>query len=105
MNKVRLSDHRLFSPEKMRKNALFESPHLFYDLYCLEPGQEQKAHAHEGSDKIYLALEGKPEVRVGEESVILHSGEAVIAPAGLIHGVRNPASEPAVLLVAMAPKP
>jgi hypothetical protein len=47
-----------FSEEKMKKNSLFDSPHLFYDLYCLLPGQHQKVHAHESSDKIYYVLEG-----------------------------------------------
>ena len=47
-----------FSEEKMQKNALFDSPRLFYDLYCLLPGQSQKVHAHEGSDKVYYVLEG-----------------------------------------------
>ena len=47
-----------FSEEKMKKNSLFDSPYLFYDAYCLLPGQAQKVHAHEGSDKIYYVLEG-----------------------------------------------
>ena len=29
----RLADEISFSEEKMRKNALFDSPHLFYDAY------------------------------------------------------------------------
>jgi quercetin dioxygenase-like cupin family protein len=105
MMKIALSDQKRFSSEKMQKVALFDSPHLFYDLYCLEPGQEQKVHSHEGSDKVYLALEGEPSVRVGEETSPLSPGEAVIAPAGLDHGVSNPSDQRAVLLVVMAPRP
>ena len=56
-----------FSEEKMKKNPLFESPHLFYDLYCLLPGQQQKVHAHEGSDKVYYVLEGAGRFTVGDE--------------------------------------
>ena len=51
-----VADSAAFSEEKMQKNALFDSPHLFYDAYCLLPGQSQKVHAHEGSDKIYYVL-------------------------------------------------
>ena len=43
-----------FAAEKMQKVGLFASDSFFLDLYCLEPGQSQKAHAHEGSDKVYL---------------------------------------------------
>jgi hypothetical protein len=43
---------RRFSPEKLQKLNLFETERFFCDVYCLEPGQEQKAHAHPGSDKL-----------------------------------------------------
>ncbi|MCZ6823318.1 MAG: cupin domain-containing protein, partial [Deltaproteobacteria bacterium] len=50
--------HR-FSSEKMQKVGLFSSERFFLDLYCLEPGQSQKPHAHDGSDKVYLVVEGR----------------------------------------------
>ena len=94
-----------FSEEKMRKNALFDSPHLFYDAYCLLPGQAQKVHAHEGSDKVYYVLRGTGRFTVGEEEQDLGEGEAVIARAGDLHGVRNETHDDLVLLVTMAPRP
>jgi mannose-6-phosphate isomerase-like protein (cupin superfamily) len=94
-----------FSEEKMQKNALFDSPHLFYDAYCLLPGQAQKVHAHEGSDKVYYVLRGTGRFTVGDEERDLTEGHAVIARAGDPHGVRNDAQEDLVLLVMMAPRP
>lgn len=94
-----------FSKEKMNKNALFNSPRLFYDLYCLLPGQQQKVHAHEDSDKVYYVLEGTGRFTVGDEEQNLPQGHAVIAPAGESHGVRNETDENLVLLVTMAPRP
>ena len=94
-----------FSEEKMQKNALFDSPHLFYDTYCLLPGQSQKVHAHEGSDKIYFVLTGSARVTIGDEEQDLSEGTAVIARAGDPHGVRNDTAENLVLLVTMAPRP
>ena len=94
-----------FSEEKMKKNSLFDSPHLFYDAYCLLPGQSQKVHAHEGSDKVYYVLHGTGRFTVGEEEEDLGEGHAVIARAGVPHGVRNETQENLVLLVTMAPKP
>ena len=44
---------RRFSTEKLQKVNLFETERMFADVYCLEPGQEQKRHAHSGADKIY----------------------------------------------------
>src|SRR3712207_7267392 len=48
-----------FSEEKMKKNVLFESPHLFYDLYCLLPGQHQKLHAHVRSEEHTSELQSR----------------------------------------------
>ena len=94
-----------FSEEKMKKNAIFDSPHLFYDAYCLLPGQSQKVHSHEGSDKVYYVLRGTGRFTVGEEEQDLGEGNAVIARAGDSHGVSNEGAENLVLLVTMAPRP
>src|SRR5918997_3911988 len=88
-----------FSEEKMKKNSLFDSPYLFYDAYCLLPGQGQKVHAHEGSDKIYYVLEGTGHFTVGDEEEDLGEGHAVIARASVPHGVRNETDKNLVLLV------
>ena len=94
-----------FSEDKMKKNSLFDSPYLFYDAYCLLPGQDQKVHAHEGSDKVYYVLEGTGRFTVGEEEQDLGEGHAVIARTGVPHGVRNASDKNLVLLVTMAPRP
>jgi mannose-6-phosphate isomerase-like protein (cupin superfamily) len=100
-----VSDVVAFSEEKMKKNALFDSPHLFYDAYCLLPGQSQKVHAHESSDKVYYVLRGAGRFTVGEEERDLGEGNAVIARAGDPHGVSNETQDDLVILVTMAPRP
>src|SRR3712207_3139611 len=96
---------RRFSPDGLQKLKLFQTPRFFADVYCLEPDQEQKAHAHEGSDKVYVVLEGRARVRVGDEERDLGPSQAALAPSGAAHGVRNPGPERLVLLVFMAPLP
>jgi quercetin dioxygenase-like cupin family protein len=100
-----IADSGAFSEEKMKKNALFDSPHLFYDVYCFLPGQSQKVHAHEVSDKVYYVLQGTGRFTVGEEDRDLGEGNAVIARAGEPHGVSNETQENLILLVTMAPRP
>jgi mannose-6-phosphate isomerase-like protein (cupin superfamily) len=100
-----VSEEISFSKEKMKKNGLFDSPNLFYDVYCLLPGQSQKVHAHESSDKVYYVLRGTGRFTVGDEEGNLGEGYAVIARAGTPHGVSNETMENLVLLVTMAPKP
>lgn len=97
--------HSAFSSEKMAKNNLFTTERLFCDVYCFEPGQSQKPHAHAHSDKIYYVLEGAGVFRVGAEERRAAAGTAVLAPAGAAHGVVNPGPERLRLLVVMAPLP
>jgi mannose-6-phosphate isomerase-like protein (cupin superfamily) len=105
METTNVADVTEFSEEKMKKNAIFDSSHLFYDAYCLLPGQSQKVHAHEGSDKVYYVLRGTGSFTVGEEKRDLGEGHAVIARAGDPHGVRNETQEDLIILVTMAPRP
>lgn len=96
---------KIFSPEKMKKTNLFNTDHMFCDLYCFEPNQAQKVHVHEGEDKIYTVLEGEGSFQVGEEIETVVAGSSVLAPAGQSHGVTNTSKKRLVLLVFMAPKP
>jgi quercetin dioxygenase-like cupin family protein len=94
-----------FSDEKMQKVPLFDSAKYFCDLYCLKPGQEQRIHTHEESDKIYFVLRGSGVFHVAGDERELRTGETVIARPGQNHGVRNAASVDLVLLVFMTPRP
>ena len=105
MERVDLRKKQTFGPEKMTKVGLFDTPRMFCDIYCFEPGQSQAAHAHGGSDKVYLVLEGSGEFAIGGETARLGPGEAVLAPAGIDHGVTNPGPERLILYVFMTPKP
>ncbi len=105
MNIANFEKMKTFSPEKMKKTNLFNTEHLFCDLYCLEPDQSQKVHAHTGEDKVYTVLEGEGRFQVGEEIETVSAGSSVLAPAGQEHGVSNTSGKRLVVLVFMAPKP
>ncbi|HXG66479.1 MAG TPA: cupin domain-containing protein [Blastocatellia bacterium] len=105
MQSKNVKSEQRFSAEKMRKVNLFETERMFADVYCLEPGQEQKAHAHAGADKIYYVLEGSGRFRIGDEEQELGPNHIVLAPADVEHGVRNVSSSRLALLVFMAPNP
>jgi len=94
-----------FAPEKMKKVNLFDTARMFCDVYGLNPGQEQTAHAHAGSDKVYFVLDGVGRFRIGDAEREVGAGYAVLAPAGESHAVSNPGPARLTLLVFMAPKP
>jgi len=94
-----------FAAEKMKKNNIFTTERMFCDVYCFEPGQTQDAHAHAASDKVYVVLEGRGSVRVGDVEQDVGPGTAILAPAGEPHGVANRGPDRLRVLVFMAPPP
>ncbi|WP_455245154.1 cupin domain-containing protein [Petrachloros mirabilis] len=105
MKVIRLSDYQQFSSEKMKKNNMFQTERFFCDVYCFEPGQEQKGHIHGEQDKVYLVLEGMGTFQVGSDNQVLGPGQGTMAPAGEEHGVKNHTDRRLKVLVFVAPNP
>jgi quercetin dioxygenase-like cupin family protein len=105
MQTKNVKNEQRFSAEKMQKINLFETDNMFTDIYCLEPGQEQKVHAHKGADKIYFVLEGTGRFHIGGQTRDLSVSQIVLAASDVEHGVLNASDERLVLLVMMSPNP
>lgn len=103
--KIRVEDHLRFQPEKLAKIALATTERIQLDLYCVAPGQGQKAHTHAAQDKVYYVLKGTGRFSLGGKEETLASGEALVAPAGVEHGLVNDGTDPLVVLVVIAPPP
>ena len=96
-------EHTGARADKFFKSTLFDSGNLLLGLNCLEPGQTQHAHTHDGQDKFYYVVEGEGDFTVGDEAQRAASGSVVWAPAGVAHGVTNTGAARLVLLVGIAP--
>ena len=105
MKKITIREHVRFQPDKMAKIALGATARALLDLYCVAPGQTQKAHTHGDQDKIYMVAEGRVRISVGGSEDTLGPGEAVIAPAGVEHGLVNDGPDQALVVVVVTPPP
>ena len=103
MKVVTLADFQQFTGDKMKKNNLFQTARFFCDIYCFEPGQEQKGHVHGDQDKVYIVLAGQGTFQVGTDHRMLAAGQGILAPAGEEHGVKNHTSHRLTVLVFVAP--
>ena len=103
--KIRVRDHVKLQPEKMAKIALATTPRAQLDVYCLAPGQSQKAHVHDDQDKICYVVEGRGRFSVDGADETLEPGEAVVARAGASHGITNAGDSALVVLVVVTPPP
>lgn len=98
-------EHTAAESEKFYKTTLWKSELVMVGMNCLEPGQTQKVHAHEGADKFYFVLEGQGKFTIGDEVKDAAAGALVIAPAGIAHGVTNESAERLSILVTITPPP
>jgi quercetin dioxygenase-like cupin family protein len=103
--KITVKDHARLEPDRMAKIALATTERAQLDLYCVAPGQAQAPHRHADQDKVYYVVEGAGRFRLGAEETRLTAGEALVAPAGVEHGLANDGGEPLLVLVVVTPPP
>ena len=65
----------------------------------------QKRHTHDAQDKVYYVLKGAGRFSLGGTEETLKEGEALVAPAGVEHGLSNSGTDPLLILVLVAPPP
>src|SRR5579872_5164920 len=94
-----------FNSARMGKTTVAQGEFLFAGLNSFEPGQEHAAHAHAGQDKLYVVMEGRGLVHVGDETEHLSAGDAAFAPSGVMHSIRNIGPDRLVVMAILAPPP
>jgi quercetin dioxygenase-like cupin family protein len=102
---IRPAAHALFTPSKMGKRTLYESPRLLVGLNAFEPGQEHALHGHAGQDKVYLVAEGAGLFLLDDAELPMAAGDLLVAPEGVRHGVRNTGTSRLVVVAILAPAP
>ena len=89
----------------MGKSTLYESPRLLVGLNAFEPGQSHALHAHAGMDKVYLVVEGEGLFLLADEKLPMRSGDVLVAPDGVPHGVENNSQARLLVMAILAPGP
>ena len=101
----RPEDHAVYDPTRMGKSTLFESDRLLVGLNSFEPGQEHLLHAHDGMDKVYYVLAGRGVFLLDGREEPMAAGMMLVAPEGVLHGIRNTGSERLLVMAILAPSP
>ncbi len=102
---MRPQEHASYNSEKMSKTTLFRSERLLVGLNAFEHGQEHPLHAHEDMDKVYHVVEGRGVFLLEGRELDMRSGELLIAPRGVPHGIRNTGEGRLLVLAILAPSP
>jgi quercetin dioxygenase-like cupin family protein len=89
----------------MGKATIFESSRVLVGLNAFEPGQEHALHAHAGQDKVYHVIEGDGVFLLDGRELAMTTGDLLVAPDGIAHGVRNTGTRRLLVLAILAPAP
>jgi quercetin dioxygenase-like cupin family protein len=73
---------------RMRVSALTGATHLcIFEQWC-EPGRGAPTHRH-SVEEVLTIVEGRAELWVGEERMVVSAGRSVVVPPGVRHGFSN----------------
>jgi quercetin dioxygenase-like cupin family protein len=72
-------------------------------LWRLRPGQASTKHRHKGEEELYVLLEGRGRIRVGEEVLELSPLDALVVEPETVRQVFNDTDTDALWLVCGAP--
>jgi mannose-6-phosphate isomerase-like protein (cupin superfamily) len=97
--------HLAYDAAGMSKATLFRSDHVLVGLNGFEPGQEHRLHAHAGMDKLYVVLSGRGVVLLEGREEPIETGQVLVAPEGIAHGLRNSGTERLLVLAVLTPAP
>lgn len=101
---------------KVKEQQVAETPHnvdvrKLYDHdsaqvmhITLQPGESLKPHITP-VDVFFYILEGKTDVRVGDETIAVEQDSLVESPKDIVHNLSNSSDSISQILVVKAPKP
>ncbi len=68
-----------------------------------EPGSEQAVHSHEGREQVYVIVQGRGAMRVGDEVEEVAAGSLIFVPPGTAHSIKNIGEEKLVYVSSTSP--
>lgn len=99
---VYLRNLRQFDSKRFVSKVVHDSKNARIALFYLEPEQEVLSHTTT-SEVVFLVMEGKGEIFIGEEQVPVEAESLVVCPPQVPHGMK--AEQHMVVAAVIAPRP
>jgi quercetin dioxygenase-like cupin family protein len=99
-----LSKYQVYSPETATVVFAYISGQLGMVFWNLEPGQENDYHMHPTTEHLHVVVAGEVEYTLGDaDPVRVTTGQAVMVPENVAHGIRNVGTTPASYFAVTSP--
>jgi mannose-6-phosphate isomerase-like protein (cupin superfamily) len=83
----------VFKKVLVGKNDLIKGQIMMINWAKLPVGKSFATHYHEDMEEVFIILNGKTKVKVGEKEAELERGDAVITPIKTVHEMANISTE------------
>ena len=94
-----------FSEDEARRSVLYDSERVFAQVICLQDNQLTGPMSDPESEGIVTILAGEVAAQIGKGRARMKQWETVLVPSGEDLTLRNASSDPAVVLLILAPPP
>ncbi len=98
-----LDDMVEYDPALRVRKPILKVDSLVSEIVCYEPGQATATHHHPVQDEIWVVLEGRGEIWVGEDRLPVRKSSMIFIPAGKRHGLKAADDSRLVLLFIKTP--
>jgi quercetin dioxygenase-like cupin family protein len=89
---------KAFAPDRRVRKMLFKTDQLWSEIACYEPGQSTVMHQHPREEEAIYVLEGRANMSIDGQEVVVPAGAMVKFPAAVLHDVRNLGTERCVIM-------
>jgi mannose-6-phosphate isomerase-like protein (cupin superfamily) len=94
-----------FSPDRVRRETIFETDRLWTEVLCFERNQSVGPITDHDSDALFTVVAGEAVFLVNGKRRRMGQWSAVLVPAGEEVSVTNASADPLVLMLVAAPPP
>jgi len=98
-----LKENPLAVGENIRAVRLLRNDHV--EQLLVQVRYREPLHYHADSDLTVMMMRGKGVIRIGANETVLHAGDIVHVPRGIVHAYINDGPDVGVAFVAMSPPP
>jgi quercetin dioxygenase-like cupin family protein len=99
-----LSKYQVYSDESATVAFAYISGQLGVVFWNLEPGQENDYHMHPTTEHLHVVVAGEVEYTLGDLAPFtVRTGQAVMVPENVPHGIRNLGTERASYFAVTSP--
>ncbi|ADU65030.1 Cupin 2 conserved barrel domain protein [Desulfurispirillum indicum S5] len=88
---------------KVVSRTLTQTPHVGLTLFAFDAGEGISTHSAPG-DAMVQILDGSAEITIGETTVVVKTGEVVVMPADIPHGLKAKERFKMLLFFVSSPK-